>query len=324
MLSEMTVSYRKSAALFAFVESKAPLYLTTQEGKTAKHLAQLCHVSEDRFHRLLNYMQTLNVLTKKEDKFYLTEECSTLSDPNSLETLHIKLELNPAIWNAWSQYSTSLNEMSDKPAFEIHNHQSFFAYAGHESNKNFKVTFDDFMSKATESKSDPIIENMPLDGITSFMDIGGGLGALAKDIKTHYPHIQCHVMDLYDFDKKESEGVTLINGDFFADIPSGYDAYCIKNVLHNWPDQKAVDILRNCHKAMRKDSVLYIIEMIKEKNNATSESFDLYMDVTVSGKSRYRSEFESIAGQAGLTITNAYNLNFSLTGSHHYIIEMKK
>nr|WP_169924649.1 methyltransferase [Xenorhabdus mauleonii] len=318
------MAYRKSAALFAFVESKAPLYLSNENGKTAEQLAQLCSVSQERFSRLLDYLHSLNVLIKKEDKFYLTEQCASLGDQNSFETLNIKFELNPANWNAWSQYYTSLNEMNEKSAFELSHHEPFFGYVSHEHNKALKVAFDDLMSKATDIMSEHIIENMPLDGIYSIMDIGGGQGALAKDIKKHYPHIQCHVMDLYDFDRKESEGVAFIKGDFFSTIPAEYDAYCMKNVLHNWPDNKSVEILSNIHQAMRKDSVLYIIEMVKEPGDADSESFDLYMDIAVSGKSRSQPAFESIAEQAGLFITNTYKMKFSLTGSSQYIIEMKK
>ncbi|WP_415843324.1 hypothetical protein, partial [Xenorhabdus thuongxuanensis] len=96
MSLEMVTAYRKSNALYAFVDSKAPLYLSTQDGKTVEQIAQLCNVYQDRFHNLLNYMQTLNVLTKKDDKFYLTEQWASLSDPNSFETLYIKFELDPA------------------------------------------------------------------------------------------------------------------------------------------------------------------------------------------------------------------------------------
>ncbi|WP_439153492.1 methyltransferase [Xenorhabdus santafensis] len=320
----MTMAYRKSAALFAFVESKAPLYLSTENGKTAEQLAQLCKVSQKRFSRLLDYMHSLNVLTKKEDKFYLTEQCSSLADQNSFETLNIKFELNPANWDAWSQYYLSLSEMNEKSAFELSHREPFFDYVSHEHNKSLKVIFDNLMSKNTEIMSEHIIENMPLGGIHSIMDIGGGQGTLAKDIKRQYPYIQCHVMDLYDFDKKESDGVTFIKGDFFSTIPAEYGAYCMKNVLHNWADNKSVEILSNIRKAMRKDSVLYVIEMVKEPGDAASESFDLYMDIAVSGKSRSQAEFESIAEQAGLSITNAYKMKFSLTGSSQYIIEMKK
>ncbi|MDX7987389.1 methyltransferase [Xenorhabdus sp. 12] len=324
MLVDLAIAYRKSSALFAFVESKAPLYLDTKNGKTAEQLAQLCNVSQARFRRLLNYMQSLNVLTKKEDKFYLTEPCASLSDPNSFSTMHIRFELNPAIWNSWSQYCLSLSETNERSAFELNHHEPFFDYLDHEDNKALKVDFDDFMSKTTDVMSKYIIENMPLEGIHSIMDIGGGLGSLAKGIKTRHPHIQCHVMDLYDFDRQESEGVIFIKGDFFSTIPAAYDAYCMKNVLHDWADNKSVAILNNVHKAMREDSVLYIIEMVKEPNDADSASFDLYMDITVSGKSRSLSEFELIAKQAGLSLTNTYKMPISLTGSNQYIIEMKK
>ncbi|CDH20255.1 methyltransferase [Xenorhabdus bovienii] len=324
MLTEMTTVYRKSIALFTFVESHAPTYLSTQDGKTAEQLAKLCHVSVDRFHRLLNYMQSLGVLLEKDDKFYLTEQCSSLSDPNSLETLHIKFELNPICWSSWTKYNASLNEENDKSSFEIHYHEKFFDYLGHEQNKVLKNTFDNLMSKVTNIMNEDIIKHIPLHNISSVIDVGGGKGALAKEIKKNHPNINCAVMDQYDFSQQESEGITFINGNFFSAIPSGYDAYCMKNVLHNWPDEKVVDILKNCYQAMHKDSTLYIIDMIKERNNAEAESFDLYMDVLLLGKERYQSEFEALAKQTGFTITNMYKMSVSKTGAPPHVIEMKK
>ncbi|CDG89326.1 methyltransferase [Xenorhabdus bovienii] len=324
MLTEMTTVYRKSIALFTFVDSKAPTYLSTQDGKTAEQLAKLCHVSVDRFHRLLNYMQSLGVLLEKDDKFYLTEQCSSLSDPNSLETLHIKFELNPICWSSWTKYNASLNEENDKSSFEIHYHEKFFDYLGHEQNKVLKNTFDNLMSKVTNIMNEDIIKHIPLHNISSVIDVGGGHGALAKRIKESYPNIRCAVMDQYDFIKQESEGITFINGDFFSAIPSGYDAYCMKNVLHNWPDERVTDILKNCHQAMHKDSTLYVIDMIKEHSNAEAESFDLYMDVLLLGKERYQFELEALVKQAGLTITNIYKIGGSKTGGPQYVIEIKK
>ncbi|MEX0445247.1 hypothetical protein [Xenorhabdus sp. SGI246] len=56
MSLEMITAYRQSNALFAFVDSKAPLYLSTQDGKTVEQISQLCHVHQDRFNNILNYM----------------------------------------------------------------------------------------------------------------------------------------------------------------------------------------------------------------------------------------------------------------------------
>ncbi|CDL87449.1 methyltransferase [Xenorhabdus cabanillasii] len=322
MSLEIVTAYRKSNALFAFVDSNAPLYLSTQDGKTVEQISQLCNVYQDRFHSLLDYMQTLNVLTKKEDKFYLTEQWASLSDPNSFETLYIKFELDPAFWSAWSQYSTSLSKTNEKSAFELTHHEPFFDYLSHEHNKTIKTIFDNFLAKMANEMDKHIIEHIPLNGISSFIDIGGGVGSFSKKIKMNYPHVQCHVFDQYDFTRLESEGVTFINGNFFSAIPSGYDAYSIKNVLDDWPDNQAIDILKNCHKAMRADSVLYVIDIIKGPNDAVS--FDLYIDTILLGRRRYQSEFEFMAKQSGLSITNIYNLNFSTENGSYYIIEMKK
>ncbi|MCC8365305.1 hypothetical protein J8V57_03265 [Xenorhabdus sp. PB61.4] len=322
MSLEMVTAYRKSNALFSFVDSEAPLHLSTQDGKTVEQLAQLCNVYQDRFHRLLDYMQTLNVLIKKDDKFYLTEQWASLSKPDSFETLYIKFELDPAFWSAWAQYSASLRKNNNKSAFEITHNESFFDYLSNGKNKKIKITFDNLMAKMTNMMNEYVIDHLPLNNVSSFIDIGGGVGSFAKNIKMHYPHIQCHVMDQYDFTEQESEGVTLINGNFFSAIPSGYDVYCMKGVLHDWPDNQVIHLLKNCHQAMQEDSVLYVIDMIKEPDETAS--FDLYIDTLLLGQKRNQSEFEFVAKQAGFSITNIYNLNFSTVNGNQYIIEMKK
>lgn len=85
----------------------------------------------------------------------------------------------------------------------------------------------------------------------------------------------------------------------------------------------SIDILNNCHKAMNEHSVLYIIDMLKDKNDTKAYSFNLHMDIFLSGKEQYQSEFESIEKQTGFSITNTYNLNFSLTGRSQCVIKIK-
>ena len=38
--------------------------------------------------------------------------------------------------------------------------------------------------------------------------------------------------------------------------------YLLKNVIHDWDDERAVSILRNCHSAMRAESRLLLIEPV--------------------------------------------------------------
>ncbi|MBV8894599.1 MAG: hypothetical protein JO266_21915, partial [Acidobacteria bacterium] len=40
-------------------------------------------------------------------------------------------------------------------------------------------------------------------------------------------------------------------GDFFKAVPEGGDIYFMKHILHDWTDEQATTILRNCRPAMQ-------------------------------------------------------------------------
>jgi hypothetical protein len=47
-----------------------------------------------------------------------------------------------------------------------------------------------------------------------------------------------------------AERCELVQGDFFEKDPAGADAYIMKYILHDWEEERALAILRNCRKAM--------------------------------------------------------------------------
>jgi hypothetical protein len=51
-------------------------------------------------------------------------------------------------------------------------------------------------------------------------------------------------------------------GDFFSSIPEGGDLYIMKKIIHDWPDDQAMQILRCCRKAMAPGSRLLLIELV--------------------------------------------------------------
>ncbi|MBO0758146.1 MAG: hypothetical protein J2P54_20045 [Bradyrhizobiaceae bacterium] len=52
----------------------------------------------------------------------------------------------------------------------------------------------------------------------------------------------------------------VIEGDFFASVPAGSDAYILSHVLHDWNDVQCVSILRNCRRAVPPSGRLVIVE----------------------------------------------------------------
>src|SRR5581483_9183444 len=86
-------------------------------------------------------------------------------------------------------------------------------------------------------------------------------------------------------------------GSFFREIPSGCDAYLFKDILHDWDDAHALDILRVCRRAMKPGARLLIAEMLIVDDGAfhPAKLLDLeMMDATHDGRQRSREDFERL------------------------------
>ena len=109
------------------------------------------------------------------------------------------------------------------------------------------------------------------------------------------------------FDRKEvtplsDHSLNFLSGDFFNKIPSDYDLYILKNILHDWEDDKAFQILKNISQAMKRDSRLLISEILIEEGKDSGKSLDLLMMVLFSGKERTQKQFKTLAAKAGLSL----------------------
>ena len=62
-------------------------------------------------------------------------------------------------------------------------------------------------------------------------------------------------------------------------MPSGGDAYLLKWIIHDWDDERASYILKNCHRAMAAHGKLLVIEAVIPRGNAPF--FHKWMDLTM-------------------------------------------
>ncbi|WP_280490623.1 methyltransferase, partial [Nocardia carnea] len=96
-------------------------------------------------------------------------------------------------------------------------------------------------------------------------------------------------------------------GDFFSAVPEGGDIYLLKNILHDWDDERCRTILEQCHKAMPADGRLLIVESVLPDVVDTSDPApyltDISMLVNMGGQERTRTEYEHLCRRAGFTVT---------------------
>jgi ubiquinone/menaquinone biosynthesis C-methylase UbiE len=145
------------------------------------------------------------------------------------------------------------------------------------------------------------------------VDVGGGNGSFLSAVLRAYPESSGVVFDqpyLSDAAGKQigaaglGERCTFVGGDFLRDIPSGGDVYLFKGVLHNWPDDQAVVMLRNCRRAMGADGRLLLIEWVVPGGDVPhpSKFLDLAMLFVYGGRERTQEEYVALLTEAGLRI----------------------
>ena len=92
-----------------------------------------------------------------------------------------------------------------------------------------------------------------------------------------------------------------MNGTFFDSVPENGDLYLLRSVIHDWSDEKALIILRNCRRAMAAGVTLLLIEGLLEKGSYV-ELLDLHMMVLTGGRERSLSAFRTLLRQAGFKV----------------------
>jgi hypothetical protein len=151
-------------------------------------------------------------------------------------------------------------------------------------------------------------------GCRKIVDIGGGHGIILASILNRHktlqgilfdqPHVTEPARELlqpYGLDGR----LEIIPGDFFEDIPSGADAYFMKNILHAFNDEDCEGLLRKIHDAMAPDGKVIVVETIIQPDNkpALGKRLDLLMMVgTEGGKERTRAEFKALFEASGFRI----------------------
>ena len=88
----------------------------------------------------------------------------------------------------------------------------------------------------------------------------------------------------------------------------------MSHILHDWPAEQCKTILKKCHKAMKPESKLLIVEMIIPPGNQHSiaKLLDLEMLVTTGGCERTEKEFKILLETSGFKLSRTIATNESI------------
>lgn len=213
-------------------------------------------------------------------------------------------------WRPWGQLLESVR--TGQTAFDTVFGEPVFDYLAKHPAES--AVFNEGMTGFSSLVGPAVAEAYDFSRFGTIVDVGGGHGQLLCAILQKYagprgvvfdsPHVvegaPAVVREFGLADRCRAEG-----GDFFRSVPAGGDAYLMKHIIHDWPDDKATTILRNCREAAKPGAKVLLVELVIPPGNEPSPGklLDLEMLVIASGKERTEAEYAALLAGAGWKLT---------------------
>ena len=189
-------------------------------------------------------------------------------------------------------------------AFEQVHGRPFFAYLAEQEDR--LAAFLASMADRSAHEAAAVVAAYDFTRFGSVVDVGGGTGALLRAVGEQAPGAGLVLFDRPQVDA--GSDLPSVGGDFFDAVPAGADAYLLSRVLHDWPDDDAVRILRTCRSAMRPDSRLVVVEAVVPEracDDPEAVRMDLHMLALLGGRERTVAELAALLEAVGLHLTAA-------------------
>ena len=183
------------------------------------------------------------------------------------------------------------------------------------------MIFDAAMAERTAAYAPSVAETYDFSDLRTIVDVGGGNGTLLVEILRRHRHLGGVLLEL-DTVVARADAVLdatdlgdrcqVLAGDFFESVP-GADCYVLANVLHDWDDERSIEILRNCRQAMPGAGRLLIVErLILEDGGDPLPTLlsDINMLVLTGGRERSNHEYGELLQAAGLRPGNVTPVAF--------------
>lgn len=176
------------------------------------------------------------------------------------------------------------------------------------------AVFNDAMTSVSELAIAPVAAAYDFSPFGTIADVGGGHGRLLAAILQATPAAQGVLYDLAHVVDGAPElltkyGVTdrvqVIPGSFFDTVPAGADAYVMKNIIHDWPDDEALVILRNVRAAATPGTTLLLIEGVIPDHDRefVAKWTDMEMLVGIAARERTEDDYRKLYQEAGFRLT---------------------
>ena len=275
--------------------------------KSAEELAGQIGADPQALYRLMRATASVGILAEGPDGKFSQTPMSTVLRRNATPSLRSFAIMGGREWHGrgWSHLEYCVR--TGKQALEkIYGAHIFDFLKQHPSEGQI---FHDAMTELSMIDGPAVADAYNFEGIHSIVDVAGGHGFLLATILKGNPHLRGtlyeapHVVEgaVNGPLQPVMERCTLASGDMFSSVPPGADAYIMKHIIHDWPDDRCIQLLKACRKAVNANGRLLVVDSVIEPGNDFSPGkfLDLQMLIFPSGCERTEKQFHDLFVAAG-------------------------
>ncbi len=276
--------------------------------KSIEELAEATHTHGSSLGRFLRALTSLGIFAEDSTgRYRQTALSDTLrrDHPESIRPSAMMLGAH-FVWKPSGALEETVH--TGQPSFERVYGAPFFEYlAGHSEDA---AAFNAAMSSSPDYLA-AIVGAYDFSKFERIVDVGGGHGLLLAGILSANPGLRGVLYDLPAVvagasavrQEPISQRCEIMGGDFFEGVPAGADAYILKGIIHDWNDEAALKILKNCRRAIHPGGRLLVVDAALTRSTEPATALmDMLMMVLTSGRERTESEFRSLLQEAGFSM----------------------
>lgn len=181
------------------------------------------------------------------------------------------------------------------------------------SNPDEARVFDAAMTAKAIGQIGAIIASYDFGAFGHIVDAGGGQGHLIRAILRSHPAVRGtlfdlpHVIEAAKADGDEGGRLTFLSGDFFKDPLPVADAYILMEVIHDWADAEAGQILSAIRTSAGAEAKLLLIETeVPETHEPDwSKTLDIVMLTLFAARQRTPTEYRMLLAESGFELGKA-------------------
>jgi len=277
--------------------------------RKAEALARETGTQGEALYRLLRALASIGIFAEDPlGRFSLTPLAELLRRGSEGSQRSLAIMAGTEFYESWGRLLGSVK--LGEEAFERTFGMPFFRYLT--ENPARGEIYDTAMNVVHGGETRPMLDAYDFSAFRTVVDVGGGNGLTLATLLRRHAGTRGILYDLPAVAGRAREALSeaglagrcqVVGGDFFRSLPAGSDAYLLRHVLHDWDDERAVTILRNCREAMNPAGKVLVVETVLPTGNGPcfGKWLDLMM-LIVGGRERTEAEYRGLFSRAGLTL----------------------